>query len=379
MKRIFLLALMVIGLSISGVSQEIANFVRTAGEAVVSPEIKDGSVTFRFKAPKARAVKMFGSWMDYGTTLDLVEGKNGVWEVTVKDLPSEIYTYNFFVDGVSVNDPNNYIVQRDGTRYLNVLLVPGEVTDNYKEASKRGNLSKVWYDSPTIGTNRRMYVYTPYGYEKSKEKYPVLYLLHGGGGDEDAWSNMGRACEILDNLIEKGLAKPMICVMPNGNPTQEAARILSIPEKSIDLRDPSNANLYIHSIVKDIVPYIEKNYKVIKKPSARAISGLSMGGGHTLACTNEYPGFFSYICPMSMGIRGDQADIDAKFQAVKAAGYKLYWVGCGDKDFVFQMANDLHAALERNGLEHTYYVSGGGHTWQNWRSYLTIIAQKLFK
>ncbi|NJK96727.1 MAG: hypothetical protein HC905_19015 [Bacteroidales bacterium] len=105
-------------------------------------------------------------------------------------------------------------MQRDGTHYLSVLLVPGKKTENFSEAKQRGNLHQVWYESPTIGLNRRMFVYTPYGYETSGKKYPVLYLLHGAGGDEDAWTTMGRARQILDNLIEKGLAVPMICVMP---------------------------------------------------------------------------------------------------------------------------------------------------------------------
>ena len=137
-----------------------------------------------------------------------------------------------------------------------------------------------------------MYVYTPYGYETGTESYPVLYLLHGGGGDEDAWATMGRACQILDNLIEKKLAVPMICVMPNGNPGQEAARTTLLPEKVIDRNDPAFANLYINSIVKDIIPYVEKNFRVIATPEARAVSGLSMGGAHTLSVTNEYPGCF---------------------------------------------------------------------------------------
>jgi enterochelin esterase-like enzyme len=190
---------------------------------------------------------------------------------------------------------------------------------------------------------------------------------------------MGRACQILDNLIEKKLAVPMICVMPNGNPGQEAARTTMLPEKALDRSAPGFANLYINSIVKDIIPYVEKNYRVTAKPEARAVSGLSMGGAHTLSVTNEYPGVFGYICPLSMGVRDTQTDIDAKLQAVKKAGYKLYWVGCGTEDFVWEMAKSLDAALTRNGLEHTFHVTGGGHTWANWRIYLNTFGQLLFK
>jgi len=358
-------------------SQELANFRRAP---VISPEIGEKTVTFRIAAPQAKLVRLYGSWMrSMDSSVNMMKDTAGVWMVSIPKPAAELYTYNFIVDGFVVNDVNNVFLQRDGTRYLSVLLIPGDLTANYFEAGQRGNLRKVWYDSPTIGTTRRMYVYTPYGYESGTASYPVLYLLHGGGGDEDAWATMGRACQILDNLIEKKLALPMICVMPNGNPTQEAARTLMIPEKPVDRTTPGFANMYVNSIVKDIIPYIEKNYRVIAKPEARAISGLSMGGGHTLSATNEYPGVFGYICPLSMGVRDTQADIDEKLQGVKKAGYKLYWVGCGTDDFVWEMAKSLDAALTRNGLEHTFHVTSGGHTWSNWRIYLNTFAPLLFK
>jgi enterochelin esterase family protein len=137
--------------------------------------------------------------------------------------------------------------------------------------------------------------------------------------------------------------------------------------------------MYINSIVKDIIPFVEKNYRAIPKPEARAVSGLSMGGGHTLSVTNEYPGTFGYICPLSMGIRDNQPDIDAKLQGIKKAGYKLYWIGCGNEDFTFEGAKKLDAALTKNGLEHTFFVSGGGHTWANWRLYLNTFGKLLFR
>lgn len=358
-------------------SQELANFRRTR---IVSPEIGEETVTFRILAPEAKLVRLYGSWMrSYDSSINMNKDTAGVWSVDIRKPKPELYTYHFIVDGLVVDDANNVLMQRDGTRYLSVLLLPGELTENYFEANQRGNLHKVWYESPTIDKTRRMYIYTPYGYEKSTESYPVLYLLHGGGGDEDAWTTMGRARQILDNLIEKKLAVPMICVMPNGNPYQEAAKTALLEETSYDWRDPKFANLYINSIVNDIIPYVEKNYRVIASPEARAVSGLSMGGGHTLTVTNEFPGTFAYICPLSMGIREDQPDIDEKLQGIKEAGYKLYWIGCGDEDFTFESAKNLDVALTRNGLEHTFFISGGGHTWANWRVYLNTFGQLLFK
>jgi len=376
MKQRMSFVLLCLALVTGSFAQELANFRRTP---IVSPEIGEKTITFRMVAPHAKLVRLYGSWMkSFDSSVNMNKDTAGIWILSITKPAPELYTYNFMVDGLPVNDANNVFLQRDGTRYLSVLLVPGEVTANYYEAGQHGNLRKVWYDSPTIGKNRRMYVYTPYGYENNAQSYPVLYLLHGGGGDEDAWSTMGRACQILDNLIEKKLAVPMICVMPNGNPGQQAARTMLLEETSYDRTDPKFTNLYINSIVKDIIPYVEKNYRVIATPEARAVAGLSMGGGHTLSVTNEYPGTFAYICPLSIGINADQ-NIDEKLQGVKKAGYKLYWFACGQEDFLWDRAKILDAALTRNGLEHTFFVSGGGHTWANWRVYLNTFAQLLFK
>lgn len=378
MKKRFLLAFVLMSTILGVHAQELANFMGRA--PIVSPEIGEETVTFRILAPNIKLARLYGSWMaDYSSSINMMKDTAGVWSVSVPKPSPELYYYHFILDGLVVNDPRNIFLQRDGTRYLSVLAIPGELTENYFEASEHGNLSKVWYDSPTIGTNRRMYVYTPYGYETSGKDYPVLYLLHGGGGDEDAWTTLGRARQILDNLIEKGLAEPMICVMPNGNPGQQAARTQLIEEKTYERGDPAFANLYVTSLVKDVIPYIESHYRVIASPEARAVSGLSMGGGHTLAVTRLFPGTFDYICPLSIGVRGEAAEIDAQLQAVKQGGYKLYWFGVGKSDFLWEIAKDLDAALTRNGMEHTFYVSEGGHTWANWRIYLNNFAPLLFK
>ena len=359
--------------------QELANFARQGqGQQLVSPEVKDGKVTFRLDANYATQVKLSGNWMEnpWTGTIDMQKGPNGIWEVTIDAPEPEIYTYNFFVDGVSVNDPLNNKVQRDGNRYLNMLFIPGPRSENYYEASQHGTVTYRWYDSPSLGISRRMAVYTPYGYEKNtKKKYPVLYLLHGGGGDEEAWPSMGRAVQILDNLIEKGLAVPMIVVMPNGNPNQRAAGVLGLPNDG----KADGQNAYVNSLVKEIIPFIEKEYRAIPKADSRAISGLSMGGGHTTSATILYPGVFGYICPLSCGIR-DSDHLDADLQGIKKAGYKLYWIGVGKDDtMAYQGSLLLDEALNRNGMPHTLYVSDDAHVWKNWRLYLNTFAQLLFK
>jgi enterochelin esterase family protein len=388
MKKIF--AILAASLAIAGSlqAQELANF-NFGGRGmrpVISPEIQNDSVTFRLKADYATIVKLSGSWMPnpYGDTIDMTRGENNVWEVKIPLPEPEIYTYNFVVDGVAVNDPQNVLVQRDGTRYLPMLLVPGTRTENYGEsASKHGTVSHPWYESKVLGMPRRLSVYTPYGYEANpKKKYPVLYLLHGAGGDEEAWISMGRAAQILDNLIEKGLAEPMIVVMPNGNANQEAARTLNIPEKpmqwdrnAMQNMSERERNSYVVSLCEEIVPFIEKNFRAIPKPASRAIAGLSMGGGHTITASIMYPELFDYICPLSAAGSATPEQI-AK---LKKAGVKLYFLACGNTDFLFQGSQELDKTLTQQGLDHIYFVSEGGHTWANWRLYLNTFAQKLFK
>ncbi|MCR5017282.1 MAG: esterase [Bacteroidales bacterium] len=390
MKR--LLTILAMAACISAGAQELGNFAfRGRQKPIVSPEIQGDSVTFRLKADYATIVKLNGSWLanPWVDTIDMKRGENNVWEVKIPLPEPEIYTYHFVVDGVYVNDPQNVLVQRDGTRYLPMLIVPGDRTKDYVEASHHGTVSHPWYDSKILGMSRRLTVYTPYGYEANpKKKYPVLYLLHGAGGDEEAWTSMGRAAQILDNLIEKGLAQPMIVVMPNGNANQAAARTLNIPEKPMPNRWDREAfekmtdaerdlvmNGYVRSLCTEIVPFIEKNYRAISKPASRAIAGLSMGGGHTISASILYPEMFDYICPLSAAGATTPEQVDA----LKKAGVKLYFLACGNEDFLFKGAEDLHALLDSRGFEHTYFVSGGGHTWANWRLYLDTFAPLLFK
>ncbi|MBR6891784.1 MAG: esterase [Bacteroidaceae bacterium] len=358
-------------------AQELNNFNRGGRQQVVSPEFKGDSVTFRINAPQAQQVSLQGNWGGRGQRM--TKSANGVWEATIKTPTPEIYTYNFVVDGVAVNDPQNYFVQRDGTRYLNMLMVKGERTQNYFEANKRGTVTYRWYDSKLLGINRRLAVYTPYGYEDNPtKKYPVLYLLHGAGGDEEAWLSMGRAAQILDNLIEQGKAEPMIVVIPNGNPNQQAAQTLGLETARINTRSPEMANAYVKSLVTEIVPFIEKHFRADARKARRAIAGLSMGGGHTITASQLYPDVFDYICPLSMGANPSEESLK-QLRALKKSGYKLYWLACGDSDFLFENAKTLDKTLTDEGLNHTFFVSEGGHTWSNWRLYLNTFVPLLFK
>ncbi len=374
---------------LSGVS------VVPAPAKVVSPETDGSKITFRIAAPQAINVSLHGSWMNpddncYGPlvqdtkvgVIPMTRGADGVWSCTIDAPAPELWTYNFYVDGVYVPDFANPLIQRDGTRLFSFLIVDGALSENYDGATQHGNLSQVWYDSPTLGFERRMYVYTPYGYEapeNKKTRYPVLYLLHGGGCDEDTWESMGRVTAIADNLIQKGQAKPMIIVMPNGNAAQSSSPFLQIPapaEAAAAARQ--NRNAYIHSLAKDILPYIESHYRVVPKPEYRAVSGLSMGGGHTLSVTAEYPGTFAYICPMGCGGNRSEEFVNGLL-GIKKAGYKLYWLAAGTADFTYPGAKTLDELLTENGMPHTFYTKDGGHTWSNWRIFLNEMLPLLFK
>jgi len=226
MKNLLLFTLFTIGLFSLHAQENLPSGQR---KEIVSPEMNpDNSVTFRLAAPHADSVFVTGDFLPTGVSpqgrLEMRKEKNGVWEVTTTPLPSELYTYAFVVDGLQMNDPNNVYYRRDVASTLNVLLVEGGQADLYTVNDvPHGTVAKRWYHSPGNGMTRRITIYTPPGYEKSTVSYPVLYLLHGMGGDEEAWMTLGRAAQILDNLIAAGKSEPMIVVMPNGNVAQEAA------------------------------------------------------------------------------------------------------------------------------------------------------------
>jgi enterochelin esterase-like enzyme len=356
-----------------------------------SPEINpDNSVTFRLLAKSAAKIGLSGNWMPgYGTVVDM-KSDTGLWTVTVDPLPSEMYTYAFVVDGVRTIDPGNALTVRDGARNESMFIVPGDKADLYTTREvPHGTLEKVWYPSPVLGLERLLYVYTPAGYRGSKSSYPVLYLLHGAGGDEDAWTTLGRTPQILDNVIAAGKAKPMIVVMTNGNPGQAAAPGVAPIKTGTPPQTPMamGQGKFEESLVKDVMPFIEKNYRVIASKDSRAVSGLSMGGMQTMNIANKYPEVFSYYGVMSMGLMdmsrfGGKDDPAARLQSLEKlrnSGVKLYWIGCGKEDFLFTSVTNLRKFLDDNKFPYEYFESTGGHTWPNWRIYLSELTPKLFK
>lgn len=359
---------------------------------VKSPEVTENGITFRFKAPKARKVQVSASWLGYNPAdAEMTQGQDGIWSLTLPLPAPELYTYTFVVDGLSTLDPANVVVQRDGSRYMNALLVEGDYADYYKESEQPGNLEQVWYHSAENDMTRRLYVYTPYGYnpKKSKVKYPVLYLLHGGGGDEDAWSTLGRTCQILDNLIAAGKASPMIVVMPNGNPSQYASQTLQIPEKQ-DVRTYNSGFDNYTSLVNDIVPFIESRYNVIARKSGRAVAGLSMGGGQSFYIGFRNVDKFSSVGIFSSGLIGASAIGGEPFDAEKQIPgmlstpekfnkFDVIYLACGEQDNRIDGMKEFKETLDSKGYKGVVWEQcPGGHEWKVWRRNLTSFVQLIF-
>lgn len=368
---------------------------------LVSPEVNpDNTVTFRMNAPEATKVQVTGDFLPpqpietpYGKfdapgTADLVKNADGVWEFTTTALSPELYSYTFIVDGQRMPDPSNVFQIRDTASITNVFLVGGDYADYYKiNDVPHGTVSKVWYESPTLGMNRRMTVYTPAGYEKGDKRYPVFYLLHGMGGDENAWTELGRASQILDNMIAQGKVEPMIVVMTNGNVAMEAAPgESSLGFKAPTTQLPHTMDGVFEQHFPDVVKYVDSNYRTIADKKHRAIAGLSMGGFHSMHTSKEYPDMFDYVGLFSAAILPHDGttspvydNLEGKLAKQFANPPVLYWIAIGDKDFLYEANKEYRKMLDEKGYKYIYRESPDGHIWKNWRIYLTEFLPQLFK
>ena len=371
---------------------------------IISPVIhENNTVSFQLYAPEASKVEIQGDFlpprkietpfglMDGSGLAELNKNRSGVWEYTSSILPSELYSYSFILDGLKINDPSNVYQVRDVASITNIFLIEGDIGNNYMvQDVPHGNISKIWYENPISGIDqRRMTIYTPAGYETSKDKYPVLYLLHGSGGDENSWSELGRAVQILDNLIAQKNVPPMIVVMPNGNISQQAApgeepNSMNKPKMILHKRKDGS----FEKSFPDIIKYVEAHYRTINNKANRAIAGLSMGGFHSLYISALYPDMFDYVGLFSAAnsvedSTGDNADVYSNFDKKLAIQFskapQLYWIGIGKADFLYEENMKLRKLLDNKNYKYTYMETDGGHIWRNWRIYLTEFSQKIFK
>ena len=394
MKRILSMAVCSL-LAVGSVAQQQLGMRPRVQSPVVNA---DGTVTFNFYDPTAQAVSVFGDFKEIsGQQLDMTRQDNGIWTVTTSPLAPELYSYSLTVDGQRFIDPANSYVNRDISTLSNIFIV--SKTDSDKghlytvNNVPHGTLSRVWYDSPTLGQQRRMTIYLPPTYD-GKKRFPVMYLLHGHGGDETAWSDLGRTSQIMDNLIAEGKCVPMIVVMPNGNPTCNAApgwwhEGMYTPDGNAF--NQRGAKSTMEESFMDIVNFVDSHYQTIQKRSARAVTGLSMGGGHTFGISRLYPQVFDYYGLQSAACRMPKElipntpnsklneDFDGQMARLFASKPKLFWIAIGKDDFLMQMNTELRQYLDAHHYPYEYYENDGGHIWRNWRIYLTLFAQKIFK
>jgi enterochelin esterase-like enzyme len=369
---------------------------------VVSPEVgADRTITLRYFAPNASTVTASGE-LD-GKVHPLVKSGDGIWSVTIGPLAPDIYTYAFNVDGVTALDPRNTNTKLGYGFFgpVSVVQVPGDGPQFYDARPvPHGEVRILPYESKTLGVSRTIWVYTPPGYDRGKD-YPVLYLLHGAGDVESGWVLIGRANLILDNLIAEGNARPMVVVMPLGHAIQS---FWTGPAKAFvdpSARPLAGATLddiitgmmagdgagglspFGRDLVGDVVPLVERTYKVSTRPELRAIAGLSMGGGQSLNIAFARPELFRYVALMSPAVNAKVSQIYAKLLDDPAAfnkRFKLLWVGVGRDDTLTGPGDKaFHDALTARGATHTFDVIDGRHEWTVWRQQLHHIAPMLFK
>ena len=340
---------------------------------------EDNSVTFRYRNPKAVRVEVSGEFME--GSADLTE-TDGVWTYTTEPLEPELYFYSLTVDGPPIVDLY-YSVVKDIPRWINYFIIrsgAGDRGDIYSVHNvPHGTVSSRWYRSNTFKNNRRVNIYTPPGYEDSgNKKYPVFYLLHGNACDENSWLDLGRAAQILDNLIAMGRAEPMILVMTNGNPAQQAAPAYYGDTYTNGNTLPGIAN-FVDSF-PEIIDFIDSNYRTIAKKEGRAIAGFSMGGGHSFTISKDYPNTFDYVGLFSAaGSNISDPAQKQKLLDMKKNGVKLYYIGCGTEDFLHRSVLAYNQQLDEIGFKYFYRETPGGHTWGPWRIYLSEMAQMIFK
>ncbi len=374
-----------------------------AQPAIVSPEVSaDRRITFRINAPQAKAVRVSGGDIPgLGQNGLMTRGENGVWTFTSAPVPPGAYRYNINVDGVAVIDPRNPLTSVSNNNVWSLALVPGSEIFDTKDVP-HGAVATITYYSAPLKRHRRMHVYTPPGYESNNTRYPVFYLLHGAGDSDEAWTSVGRAGIILDNLIATKKAQPMIVVMPAGHTNGPEPGVgAPAPALTIAAGQPDE---FTQDFTMAIRPYIEKHYRVRTGRENRAIAGLSMGGSQTLNIAIPNLADYASVGVFSSGVLGggggrgrgaapaanappagpfgeawEKRNLAMLDNAAAKKGLKVLWFSTGKDDFLLETTRSTVELLKRHGFTPQYAESAGGHTWLNWRDYLSQFAPLLFQ
>ena len=390
---------------------------------IVSPDISfDMKVTLRLCAPDAHTVRVFGDWNQSSADGSaLSRDGHGVWSTSVGPVKPDLYQYYFTVDGVKTIDPANVHSGNDAVRITSYFIVSGDDSDTALYESRNvphGDVISVWYPSKTISTSRRALIYTPPDYRASKRRYPVLYLFHGWGGDENEWLDLGRIAQIMDNMISAGRVAPMIVVMPNGHPDRQSIPDFT-PPSSIDVLGPlpprgydssGNVSQIERSVIGELVPYVDQNFRTKAEVSSRAIAGLSMGGAQASYIGLRHPDEFAWVASFSgaiimwPGVAGSapapRAEASSSAPAIPRfevnleaisrdipglnesinTKLKLLYIACGMDDGLIRANQQLRGWLLDHNIKVTYKeVPGYAHVWSFWRRSLIDFAPMLFR
>ncbi|MRT93706.1 alpha/beta hydrolase-fold protein [Ancylomarina sp. 16SWW S1-10-2] len=348
-------------------------------QSLKSPEVLPGNkVAFRIYAPNAKNVTLRSD--DKWDKIEFNKDEKGVWEGIWNNVESGAYRYHFIVDGLPVYDPMEPMA-KEKTAVL--LMTSGDEVIAMKDNVPHGAIAQRYYYSKTVNKTRRMHVWTPAGYEKSKDKLPVLYLVHGGGDVDNAWTTVGCAGNILDNLLAEGKIEPMLVVMPNGTIQQKTETMLE------------KVPIFNEDLMINIIPFVESNYNVRADAKHRAIMGLSFGGLETLEAATSHPEMFDYVVALSSGWwisdewqkeRGwmdDKAKRVARMKEIGADFNKsvklMYFTQGGSEDLAYANGHETMKIFDEAGITYKYSESPGGHTWKVWRKNLNDILPLLFK
>ncbi len=353
--------------------------------ALRSPDVNpDRTVTLRFRAPLATQVDVVGEITRGAGPQAMTKDDSGIWSVTLGPLPPEIWSYNFRVQGVDVTDPSNPAIKPTppGQAMSSFVEVPGASSSFYDSRPvPHGDVRMVLYESKPMGVTRWIWIYTPPGYDSSTSRYPVLYLLHGNGEAQNGWVMNGRANIILDNLIAERKAVPMIVVMPQGHALQGAG---VAPLERIAGETGMFSERFPQDLFDEVIPLVERKYRVHADADHRAIAGLSMGGGQALIIGLANLDRFRYVLGFSAAIGGQFANPDQTLARVLAKPayvndrLKLLWMSVGRQDFLYQANKQFAEQLRAGGIALTYRETEGAHVWSVWRNNLHDAAPLLF-
>lgn len=358
------------------------------GSLVISPQVNaDKTVSFRYLAPLAKEVKLSGQFLK--APVAMTKDGQGIWSVTTEPIKPDIYPYSFQVDGITVMDPANVAFFPNERFKASLVEIPADAPSVYSLRDvPHGTISYEYYPS-VEGSTGTLVVYTPPGYTKEKaKKYPVFYLISGTTDTEETFYKVGKTNFILDNLIADGKAKPMIVVMPYGNPAARIAeqKQLSKPADIIN-RDSEDAvkraRFFETDLITNIIPYIEKNYRTLNNRQNRAIAGFSRGGGQTLRAAFNNMDKFAWVCSYASYI--SPAEMDKGFSHISGnpdqtnKQLKLLWSGIGTEDFLYKGTVEFEDYLKAKKVNFKSYVTDGGHTWMNVKKYLNETLPLLFQ